>query len=390
MAWSKIKFYWEETLASFSATSVASGFAVANLLDRLEGTFWQATSTADQYITFDAGVGNTYAADYLAIGGHNLYSTTATLGLQYSTGATTGSDLVTNGGFASDTTSWTASASSLASVGSGQDGNCLEVTNSGAASGSAYQDVTGLTVGETYKLSAYFKKGTGATGAIKVGTTVDDDLFGSDTGLTDAGWTEYTYTFVATETTARITFVNESAVSSETSLFDTATMYIVDWTDAFTGYTPTTDNAIVKVFSSQGKRLWRLKISGTPSAVVQIAISIWGEATELDYATSSYDPYRQTSKTNVNTSETGYVLGIHNKYKERQMGLRFSDSDSTLYGKVKTWWETNGMKNFFVAWEDTNNAADIFLMRSKESFNNPLTNGGGYRNITINLIGRAE
>lgn len=388
--WSKIKFYYNELLSALTATSTATTFNVANLLDRLEGTRWEATTTADQYITFDAGVGNTYTADFFAIAGHNLFSTTATLGLQWSTGTTTGSELVTNGAFTSDTTSWTASASSLASVASGESGNCLEVTNSGAASGSAYQDVAGLTVGETYKLSAYFKKGTGASGAIKVGTTSDDDAYGSDTGITDASWTEYTYYFTATETTARITFVNESEVSSETSLFDTATMLIVDWTDAFTGYTPTTDKAIVKEFTTQTKRFWRVKISGTPTAVVSMAICFWGELTELDYATRSFDPYGQKNNANVNISHTGYVLGIHNKFIERNMRLGFSDADSTLYDKINAWIENNGMKNFFVAWEDANNPDDIFLMRPDKTMNNPLVRGGIYRNITIKLIGRKE
>jgi hypothetical protein len=46
------------------------------------------------------------------------------------------------------------------------------------------------------------------------------------------------------------------------------------------------------------------------------------------------------------------------------------------------------MKQFYVAWETANNPDDIFLMRSDGDFNNPLTNGGAYRDITINLKGR--
>ena len=46
--------------------------------------------------------------------------------------------LLLNGSFDSATTSWTGSGATLASVASGQSGNCLEVTSSGAALGQAY------------------------------------------------------------------------------------------------------------------------------------------------------------------------------------------------------------------------------------------------------------
>jgi hypothetical protein len=121
-----------------------------------------------------------------------------------------------------------------------------------------------------------------------------------------------------------------------------------------------------------------------------MAICIWGDKTELDYATASYDPYAQNVKANVGLSQGGYVTGIHEKYTERSLALRFADADSTLYDKVKSWWDTSGLKNFFVAWETANNPTDVFLMRPDPKFNNPLTNGGAYRNITINLKGRKE
>ena len=133
-----------------------------------------------------------------------------------------------------------------------------------------------------------------------------------------------------------------------------------------------------------------MKISGTPSAVAEMAICFWGELTELDYATSSYDPYRQNIKATTNITQGGYVSGIHIKSTERQLRFLFSDAEPALYTKVKDWQDNNGLKNFFLAWEDTNNASDIFLMRSVPKFNNPLTSGGAYRNVSMDLKGRME
>lgn len=84
LAWAKIKFYWSHYLSGLTASSTASGTDVDNLLNRLEINKWQATTNAAQTITFDAGAGNTITADYLAISGHNLYSTGAALALEYS------------------------------------------------------------------------------------------------------------------------------------------------------------------------------------------------------------------------------------------------------------------------------------------------------------------
>ncbi len=124
-----------------------------------------------------------------------------------------------NGSFTTDTTSWTAVAATLASVGSGQSGNALEVTSSGAALGQAYQDVTTI-IGRMYKLTCYFKKGTSDFGSIQVGDSGDPNAIAESGALNDAGWTLKTIVFIATAVTTRITLETTDADSGETSLFD--------------------------------------------------------------------------------------------------------------------------------------------------------------------------
>lgn len=163
------------------------------------------------------------------------------------------------------------------------------------------------------------------------------------------------------------------------------------YTDAFTAFAPAADTVILKEFTApvSAYDYWRLKITGQTISPY-MAICIWGEVTELDYATASFDPHEQDVKANVNLSQGGYVAGIHTQYTERSMTLKFDDADVTLYGKIKTWWETSGLKNFFMAWENANTPGDVFLMRPDMKFSNPLKNGGLYRDITINLKGRKE
>lgn len=159
--------------------------------------------------------------------------------------------------------------------------------------------------------------------------------------------------------------------------------------NVFFGISITSDEVFLIEFATQSARYWKLSINGN-SVAPFAAICIWGDKTELDYATASYDPYGQTSKANVNVTQGGYMSGSHTKYLERNITFNFADADSTLYGKVKTWWDASGLKNLFVAWETANNPTDVWLMRPDTRFNNPLTNQGSYRNITISLKGRLE
>ena len=162
------------------------------------------------------------------------------------------------------------------------------------------------------------------------------------------------------------------------------------YTDAFTPFQPSSDRAFFKEFTDPGQfRYWRVKITGH-TGVPEIAVCIWGKKTELDYATAGFDPHSQKAKADVNITQGGFVAGIHTKYIEREMTLKFHDADSSLYNRIKTWWENNGLKQFFVIWEDTGHPDDVFLMRPDGSFNNPLIQGGLYRDITIKLTGRRE
>lgn len=161
------------------------------------------------------------------------------------------------------------------------------------------------------------------------------------------------------------------------------------WTEAWSD-TPAADTVYLKEFTrTAAHRYWRLRIMGASTAVY-MTLCIWGLKTELDYATAGFDPHEQEVKANVSVSETGYLLGIHHKYIERSMTLKFEDADVDLYAKVKEWWEASGLKNFFVVWEGANSPDDVYLMRPDSKFNNPLKAGGLYRDITINLRGRKE
>jgi len=134
-------------------------------------------------------------------------------------------NLLTNGGFDSNTTSWTGTAAALSSDAGGKTGNMLTVTNSGAAIGSASQSITTV-VGKIYQFSGWFKKGTATGGRIKIGTALDGTQYYDSGTITDAGFAQYTKVFEATTTTTYVTLDSEEAATN-TALYDSVTLYEV-------------------------------------------------------------------------------------------------------------------------------------------------------------------
>ena len=402
--WSRIKFYWNEALSGLTATSTAIGYDVANLLDRLEGTKWKATSTADQYITHDAGHGKLTNGDF-------------------ETGDTTGWTFST-GGSASAT--FTASSSSPYQ---GTYKGLITITNGGVDSTKIqlYQSNKSIVDGKRYKVIFVAKAAADRTGSIDLIKTLTPFTSYTDEGVQVINFTtswqifEFTFTSNVTADDARCQFrvggdnndieidvvgwYEEQTVTSDflaisghnfgsggvaiISLEHSMDNFVADTQTGLAATDIVNDNSLVKEFTLFSARWTRLKITGM-TAAPEMAICFWGLSTELDYATASFDPHSQNDKANVNVSHTGFMLGAHNKFIERSMKIRFNNAESTLYDKVKDWIDNNGLKNFFVAWEDANNADDVFLMRSTGKVNNPLVKGGLYRNISINLIGRRE
>jgi hypothetical protein len=140
-----------------------------------------------------------------------------------------GSDFVTNGGFGSDTTGWTAgNAATLASVAGGESGNALRILCDGTENPYAYQTFSGLTIGKLYKLSLYIKQGTESTYDIRVGEGATQFQMGTKTGESTASWVEHTITFEATVTNPTVTLIQIASASAGTTLFfDTITCYEV-------------------------------------------------------------------------------------------------------------------------------------------------------------------
>jgi hypothetical protein len=138
-----------------------------------------------------------------------------------------GSDLVTNGGFDSDTSGWTPSACTIASVAGGQSGNCLEMTHQPTQSKSIADPIT-LTAGKLYKLIFYAKNGTltGKSVRASVYQNGETEHFTPDL-VTSGSWQSESSVFEAINGGNYNIYLYGADEESGTLLFDTVTLYEV-------------------------------------------------------------------------------------------------------------------------------------------------------------------
>lgn len=177
------------------------------------------------YCGFPVKAGRDSEGDY-GMGGWNT-----------ATGAVAGSELLTNGAFTLAITSWTAvdCTTANAGAGTGQSGDCLQLTRTSGSEQYAYQALTSslegdLVTGRLYRLTAYLKSGTSGADDFIIRLMNADRAVTvySKTGTTSSTWTQYTLYWRAFYGDNVVALVKNSSTAG-TMLFDTVSVYAYDY-----------------------------------------------------------------------------------------------------------------------------------------------------------------
>ena len=146
-----------------------------------------------------------------------------------------GSDLATNGGFASDTAGWTPDANAtLTSVAGGYSGNCLKLASGVGGDGYCYQQYASFVATKMYRLDFWVKDIDVSTPKFTVHVNDQNDMTGiywleGSASTAQADWKGYSYTFEAQGTTANIILRGET---SKNVYFDSVALYrVTDFDD---------------------------------------------------------------------------------------------------------------------------------------------------------------
>jgi hypothetical protein len=131
-------------------------------------------------------------------------------------------ELVTNGTFDSDTSGWSGiRGDETLSV----DTQRLKVVNGTTDNGGAYQAITGLTIGKTYKVSAVVDFGTASDATLQIVNSGGTNTYTS-ASMFDGETT--TVLVTPTETTIRVWVKNESTVDGDYNFYDNISVKQVD------------------------------------------------------------------------------------------------------------------------------------------------------------------
>lgn len=161
---------------------------------------------------------------------------------------TLGAEILTNPGFDSNTTGWTAENCTLASIAGGQAGNCLEITRTAEASQQARATKT-VTAGNWILITGYVKSGTSGNESAQL---LLQDAAGvytvrSQPGITSsASWAQIVGSGRVGEVSANFKFIKNSATAG-TMLFDTGSMKALMLATQFASVQAGTPNCTVQV-----------------------------------------------------------------------------------------------------------------------------------------------
>ena len=416
--WAKVKFFYETMLGSAGSTLTATSTEADNdhdvdyIFNWLETNMWKAEDSgiADpQYITYDAGANL----------GSELLSN-----IGFETAGGGGADVFAN---------WTEAASD----GSIDDEGTLVNSGShackltqGVSIATQIKQVISVTPDDVQEVSFYTRGDGTFDGRYRIfdETNTVAIVALASTGVTGTTYTQITKCFTVPPTCVSLSVqffpaATDTAVAyfDDTTLkVDTATTeadyitvlghnlntagvtltlqystdnFIVDTNDAFTGIVVTADTVFSKEFISPGaKRYWRIELAGHGATAPYMTLAVWGEATELDYMSSSIDPYADDIRATVNRTQGDFVAGIHVKSIRRNFNLTFDSTDQATRDKIRTWRDNHGLQNFFLAWEVNNNPTDVWLMRpSGSTLATPYSDfNTAYYNASIQLEGRKE
>lgn len=198
----RILFLYDNLIDSaiLTASSAATGFLASNLKNPFRTKVWRT-------------LGTTPGTADLVIDLSSLW-------------AITGSNLVSNGSDFTGgppPTGWAATNCTLAAIGGGQAGNCLEITRTAGAKQTASQVITCIP-GNRYRLHFYVHDGTNPTEGFDVDISGGSSLVNCAAN-SSATWDNWAYYYFIADQTAITISLNRNVNGAGTMLFDTIEVY---------------------------------------------------------------------------------------------------------------------------------------------------------------------
>jgi hypothetical protein len=165
---------------------------------------------------------------------------------------------------------------------------------------------------------------------------------------------------------------------------------------ALAGFTVLTNLAFLKIFTTQTKRYWRIKIV-TAAIAAKIAVAFLGPGVSFPRTLSvdkNSDPGPEKIIAESTRSKTGNLIGSALAYVSRIITVTFDViTPAWITNTFRPLWDTylSQLYPVFWAWEITNHPTEVYFVKIPDNFNlsMPYTSSN-YRSITLQFEGVKE
>jgi len=166
-----------------------------------------------------------------------------------------------------------------------------------------------------------------------------------------------------------------------------------DWTERLAGFQPASDRALLKEFTTQSFRYWRIKIV-TASVQAQVGVALLGEIFDFErWPLNRFDPDAQKVIADATVSKAGNLLGVTRRYASRSLALSLKSlTPSWVENTFLPAWEAHlgELKPFVFAWDITNHATEVCFVRIPANFSLNLPYDPTRRSLSLKFEGVAE
>ena len=173
--------------------------------------------------------------------------------------------------------------------------------------------------------------------------------------------------------------------------------FAADINEALAGFQPSDDTALLKKFTTQSARYWRLKIV-TASIAPKIAVLCAGVRLDFERTmkASGFDPFPEKIIAESSKSKEGHLLGSVIRYVETEIKPQWKALTTTwLENSFRPAWDDHlsQLKPFFWAWDIGDHPSEIYFVRIPDNFllRMPMIPGNpAYRSLSLTLRGVKE
>ncbi|MBT9169413.1 MAG: hypothetical protein DDT19_02772 [Syntrophomonadaceae bacterium] len=191
-----------------------------------------------------------------------------------------------------------------------------------------------------------------------------------------------------------VAVISHNLLSSGTTFSVESSTDNITWTVRLAGFTPSSDRAFLRRFTSATARFWRVRTDAIGFPFLGV-VMLGNELVFPFPPDTPYTPYRESIEAESSTGKTGHILGSVIRFKSIEISARFSNFPrGWVINNFKPFWNSHAsrLRPFFWAWDITAFPDMVFFVTidKESSFEMPMSILPFVDSIELNMRGVME